>query len=254
MPWYEDSFGCDYLKLYNHRDQAEAQTNVRAVIDTLSPSKADPLLDLCCGAGRHLLALREFGFQNLFGLDLSGDLLHTARQKLAESNKQKKRHISLVQGDMRAIPSKNHFATILSFFTSFGYFQADKDNQAVLTTVHNALRPGGVFLLDYLNRERVISILVPRDQKPAPGGYVQNVRCLTEDCQRVEKTTTFITEEGQRRFHESVRLYSQPEMVGRFQKANFTNIRCYGTMDGEKFSPASKRLIVVGEKRNTPTR
>ncbi|MBS1250008.1 MAG: dTDP-3-amino-3,4,6-trideoxy-alpha-D-glucopyranose [Chloroflexi bacterium] len=250
MAWYEESFGRDYLKLYAHRDLAEARANVRAAVDTLSLAKEEPLLDLCCGAGRHLLVLREMGFQDLVGLDLSDELLQVTRQRLVESNTKSPSSVALVRADMRSIPYQNHFAGILSFFTSFGYFEADEDNQAVLTAAHRALRPGGVFLLDYLNQERVIANLVPRDEKNIPAGHVKNVRCLTEDCRRVEKTTTVTTEEGQSRFHESVRLYSSPEMAARFQKANFTNIRCYGALDGEKFTPQSERLILAGEKGN----
>ena len=251
MAWYEESFGSEYLKLYAHRNLDEARKNIHSILGFFPLSKEEPVLDLCCGAGRHLLVLRELGFCALTGLDLSAELLQEAGQKLAGQSLAAQTlagEVSLIRGDMRAIPYANHFAAILSLFTSFGYFKADEENQAVLVAAHRSLRPGGIFLLDYLNRERVIANLVPQDEKTIPGGHVQNLRCVTEDCLRIEKTTTVTVDGVERQFHESVRAYSQAEMVERFRAAGFGNIRCYGSVDGRKFTPESERLILVGEK------
>jgi len=245
-PWYEESFGREYLKLYTHRDLEEARANVEAIVELLALNPDAPLLDLCCGAGRYLFALREQGFNRLVGLDLSDELLSVAADKFARTNGHAP--IPLIQADMRAIPMKNHFATVLSLFTSFGYFQADRDNQAVLEAAYASLRPGGVFLLDYLNRDHLIENLIPRDEKPLPDGRVHNVRCLTDRCRRVEKTTTYIKSGTKRQFHESVRLYSQPEMVRRFRAAGFVDVRSYGTFQGDEFRPDSHRLILAGKK------
>lgn len=248
MAWYEESFGHEYLKLYAHRDLAKARANIHAILDCLPLSKEEPLLDLCCGAGRHLLVLQEIGFERLVGLDLSDTLLRVAASKLKAANTTSPTPVSLVRADMRYIPHKNHFAAVLSLFTSFGYFSEDAQNQAVLMAVHRALRPGGVFLLDYLNRDHLISNLVPRDEKPFPGGCVQNIRSLTADCRRVEKTITIITQGTQRQFRESVRLYTPAEMAERFRAAGFINIGCYGSLDGGEFTPESERLILVAKK------
>jgi ubiquinone/menaquinone biosynthesis C-methylase UbiE len=245
-PWYEESFGHEYLTLYTHRNLEEARTNVRSIVELLSLNPDAPLLDLCCGAGRYLLALREQGFNRLVGLDLSNDLLSVAVDKLARTNGHNP--IPLIQADMRAIPLENHFAAVLSLFTSFGYFQADRDNQAVLEAAHTSLKPGGIFLLDYLNRDHLIENLIPRDEKPLPDGRVHNVRCLTDQCRRVEKTTTYIKNGNKRQFRESVRLYSQPEMMRRFRAAGFVKVCSYGTFRGDEFTKDSRRLILVGKK------
>ena len=73
--WYEESFGREYLELYAHRDAAEARADIAAILCLLSPPKDEPLLDLCCGACRHVLILREMGFDQIVGLDLSAELL-----------------------------------------------------------------------------------------------------------------------------------------------------------------------------------
>ena len=250
--WYEDSFGYEYLELYAHRDVAEARADIEAVVRLLDPPRDEPLLDLCCGACRHVLVLREMGFTQLVGLDLSSELLEVAARDLAEDGTQSAQacaDVELVRSDMRQIPYENHFTTVLSLFTSFGYFERDEENQAVFEAVYRALRPGGKFLIDYMNRDYVIANLVERDEKVLPDRHIQNVRCLTDECRRVEKTTTVTTKGGQvREFHESVRMYAQSEMVCMLEGAGFTDVTCYGSLDGQACGPDSKRLILIVEK------
>lgn len=250
--WYEQSFGYEYLELYSHRDAAEARADIEAIVHLLDPPRDEPLLDLCCGACRHMLVLREMGFTQLVGLDLSSELLDVAARELANGTQPESAcaDVELIQSDMRQIPYENHFATVLSLFTSFGYFQQDEENWAVFDAVYRALRPGGRFLLDYLNRDYVVANLVERDEKVLPDRHIQNVRCLTDGCQRVEKTMIVTTQSGKvREFHESVRMYSQPEMVHMLEEAGFPSITCYGSLDGQACGPDSKRLILIAGKR-----
>jgi len=251
--WYEKSFGCEYLALYAHRDTAEARADIQAMIKLLSPPKDEPLLDLCCGACRHLLVLREMGFSQLVGLDLSEELLQVAAEHLADGDAESgeaPNRVRLVRADMRAIPYENYFATVLSLFTSFGYFENDEENRAVLKAVRRSLKPGGKFLMDYMNRDYVVSHLVERDEKVLPDRYVKNVRCLTDDCRRVEKTTTVIAKSGAKHeFNESVRLYSEAEMIEMLKAAGLVPLRSYGSLKGQDFGPESKRLVIVAEKK-----
>jgi len=231
--WYEESFGREYLDLYAHRDVAEAH---------------EPLLDLCCGACRHTLVLRQMGYTQLVGLDLSQELLEVGACEL-EADEAACSEVQLVCSDMREIPYENYFTTVLSLFTSFGYFERDEENQAVFKAVYRALRPGGCFLIDYMNRDYVIANLVERDEQVFSGRRVYNVRRLTEGQRRVEKTIRVVTDAGRaREFHESVRLYSEGEMRAMLEESGFQDITSYGSLDGQPYRPDSKRLIMVAIK------
>lgn len=243
-PWYEASFGAEYLELYAHRNEAEAHADVTAIINLIAPSPDRPLLDLCCGAGRHLASLLKLGFSALVGLDLSAELLQIARQRLPSDGR-----VALVRADMRAIPFRNRFTTVLSLFTSFGYFAQEAENQAVLCAVFRALEPKGVFLLDYMNCEWVIDHLVEQEQRTFPDRQLDIVRCLSEDCRRVEKRVVVTTADGrQRTFFESVRMYSAAEMIDMVRAAGFVNIWTYGSLRGECLTRDSARLIIVARK------
>jgi ubiquinone/menaquinone biosynthesis C-methylase UbiE len=252
-PWYEDSFGSEYLELYAHRDEEEARSDIEAVVRLMDPPREEPLLDLCCGACRHILVLREMGFTRIVGLDLSEELLEAGACELANEEVTASRRpcpgVELVQSDMREIPYEAYFATVLSLFTSFGYFESDRENVKVLSGVFRALRPGGKFLIDYLNRDYVIATLVERDEKTVADRHVENVRCLTDACRRVEKTTTVTDSDGNvRQFHESVRMYSRQEMIEMMRAAGFADVACYGSLDGDACSAESRRLILIAEK------
>lgn len=245
-PWYVRSFGLKYLDLYPHRDDAEAREDVRAIIDLIDPEKEEPLLDLGCGAGRHLLALHKAGFRRLSGLDLSGELLEVATERFATAGAE---GIELLHSDMRHIPYVEHFATILSMFTSFGYFEQDKENAAVLSAVSRALRPRGRFLIDYLNHDRVMAQLVHQEELVRDGRRFLIGRCLSGDRRRVEKTIQEIGPNGDKEvFHESVRMYTPSELERLLEEAGFAGVQRYGSLQGEPHRPESPRLILVAEK------
>jgi SAM-dependent methyltransferase len=252
MHWYESAFDLDYLARYPHRDDDEAQRDVEAILRLLRPDPAAPLLDLCCGAGRHLLALYAAGFRRLTGVDLSISLLDEARRRFALAGSSE---IELVRADMREIPFTDRFATVLSLFTSFGYFDADRENARVLRSAYGALRPGGRFLLDLMNRDWVLAHLVAEEETEVRGSPVRVRRSFDVDRQRVEKEVTPLSVGVDARpIRESVRLFTPNEVQEMLAESGFTGVRLYGSLAGETWSPESRRMIVVATRAEAGTR
>ena len=244
--WYKKSFGKTYLELYSHRNKEEASRDIENLVRWLSIPKDELLLDLCCGAGRHLIALHKIGYKQIIGLDLSEDLLKFAAFELSRAGAQ---NVKLIREDMRDIPYNNYFGVILSLFTSFGYFQHDEENKKVIEKVSKALKSEGIFVLDYINREYGIKNLVSQDVKQVGDKNLINIRHLSKDKKRIEKTTIIVTEDGRKQtFFESVRLYSINELETMIYESGFNNIKRYGSLSGERFTQDSKRLILVCEK------
>ncbi len=242
-PWYVESFGREYLDLYPTRDEAEARRDVAAILRLIAPPRKEPLLDLGCGAGRHLVALHEAGFTCLVGLDLSEELLEAAARRLAAVGAE---GVKLVHSDMRRIPSDGRFATILSLFTSFGYFPQDAENRAVLVGIRRTLRSDGKLLIDTLNPGFVTDHLVPREERMFSGRTLRIERWVDRDRRRVNKVTRVVEADGtRRRFEESVRMYGKDEFVEMLEQAEFKAVRTYGSLNGEPYGPGSERLILV---------
>jgi ubiquinone/menaquinone biosynthesis C-methylase UbiE len=245
-PWYESAFGREYLELYSHRNEQEARADVRAILDLIQPLRAAPLLDLGCGSGRHLLALCREGFADVTGLDLSRELLDVARERLQRAGCDSAR---LVLSDMRDIPFENHFATILSLFTSFGYFPTEREDARVLASALRSLRPDGVLLIDTLSREWTTDRLVPRDETTSNGTRFSVTRAISVDGTRVEKEVRVLDAAGaQRTYRESVRMYTVEELADMLKRAGFSEARFYGSLDGAAYDRTSRRLIAVARK------
>ena len=137
--WFEQWFGEEYLRLYPHRDDADAAEAV-ALIHGLRPLAGCQVLDLACGPGRHAAYLQGHGARTV-GLDLSLPLLTRARGRTAGT-------VALVRGDMRYLPFRGGtFDVVVNLFTSFGYFADDAQHQAVLTSAAALLRPRTPFAL-----------------------------------------------------------------------------------------------------------
>ena len=247
VTWYSKSFGRRYTELYAHRDQSEAGSDIEKVLRLLQLTDGLPILDLACGTGRHSLELAARGFE-VVGLDLSEELLEIAIASAAE----KGLSIRFIRGDMRAIPFESAFGCVLNFFTSFGYFIDEEDNLAVLAAIRRSLVPGGSFLIDHLNRERVRDNLVPVDSRNEGGRKITQRRRFIEESGRVEKTITVEDGVSRESYVESVRLYTREEFCDLVDRAGMRVVGVYGGLDGSEFGSASERMVVVGGRPDDP--
>lgn len=237
MAWYKEWFGNDYIDLYAHRDADEAERHVRFVTEHLDPENAKRVLDLACGAGRHTAALRKRGFPTL-GIDLSVTLLaHPPRVPSASA-------------DMRRLPfGDRSFDVVLNFFTSFGYFERERENFQVLEEIVRVLEPGGRFLIDFLNREPVIANLRARETQHIADRTVDIERWYDQGSRRINKRMR-LQEPGQapKTFIESVRAYSAEEITIGLRWAGLEADRLFGNFSGEPYRRDSERLIIVGHR------
>ena len=236
MAWYKEWFGEKYLELYAHRDAHEAERHIDFVDKVFDDHKPNAVLDLACGAGRHTEALRRRGYRAL-GVDLSLTLL--AQEP----------GLPRVAGDMRSLPFVDgSFDWILNFFTSFGYFERERENFEVLEELVRLLNPGGCFLIDLFNREKVVSELVASETQESEGQRVEIERWYDEEAQRVNKKIRLVGSSGEETFVESVRAYREDEVTIGLQWAGLEVSGIYGNFDGEAFQRDSQRLILVGRK------
>jgi len=239
MAWYKEWFGEEYLELYAHRNADEADRHLDFVERHLAPKLPKPVavLDLACGAGRHTQALRNRGYRT-FGIDLSLTLLaHPTR-------------VPSTAGDMRQLPFKEStFDWVLNFFTSFGYFERERENFRVLEEIARVLAPGGRFLIDFLNRDVVIAGLKPQEEQTIAGRKVSIERWYDEDTRRINKRMRLETPgKPNRTYIESVRAYSRDEVTIGARWAGLQVDALYGNFSGEPFDRDSQRLILVGQK------
>lgn len=235
--WYERWFGEDYLALYPHRDERDAAAVIGLLERKLAGSPQERILDLACGSGRHTRPLRRLGWSA--GLDLSPVLLRLARANDAEG--------PYVRADMRVLPFANgSFSLITNLFTSFGYFESDEEHAVVLAEVHRVLRPGGRFVLDYLNPPNVRRTLVPLDKREVNGAVIEQRRSITADGRFVVKKIT--SRSDGRSFVERVRLFEPDDLRAMLRGAGLTVAAEFGDYEGAPLSADSPRAILFSER------
>jgi len=233
MNWYETAFRKEYLDLYYHRDDKAAKGEVEFAAKALGLRDNSLVLDIACGGGRHARALEALGHR-VVGLDLSADLLAGAEG------------LPRVRADMRALPFAGSFDAATSFFTSFGYFD-EAGNRAVLRAAADALRPGGAYMLDYLNAVLVGRHLVPESQEER-GGRTYRVQRRIEDGRVLKHVRIEGNGDAPVEYTESVRLYLHNDLQAMLVEAGLSPVASYGDFDGRDFTTDAPRCIVVAKK------
>ncbi len=242
--WFRDWFGEEYLAIYPHRDEREAEEAVRLFLAAAPPPPVAGVLDVACGAGRHLRELLAAGVPAV-GLDLSRELLRRARGASPRAR--------VVRADMRSLPfADGAFAGVTSFFTSFGYFESRDEDARVVAEMRRVLRPGGSFMLDFLNADRVRADLVASDEFEVRGHRVVQTRWIDGDVVtkriRIEESAR-TGARGARTFEERVRLYEAGDLDSILSAAGLSADARFGDYAGGPFGPASPRLILAGHAR-----
>lgn len=155
MGWYKDWFGTRYYALlYGHRDEEDAARWVRSILQRWSPAPGSALLDLACGRGRHARYFMEAGL-SVTGVDLSPQSIAEARRSVPGAR--------FLVHDMRVPLDLGGFDLVTCLFTSMGYSLDPEDDRAVFRTVAGSLRPGGRFVLDFMNSSLVLDRLVTEE-------------------------------------------------------------------------------------------
>ncbi len=236
--WFRHWFGEEYLRLYPHRDQAEAAAAVRLHLEVSGPPRGRSL-DLACGEGRHLRELRRAGIDAV-GLDLSLPLLRLARRSQTPP-------FLLVRADMRSLPFRRaSFGVVTSFFTSFGYFAEASDDVGAALEIRRVLQPEGRFLLDYLNAAQVRAALVPEETLDLDGGSVHVTRSIEGDAV-VKRMRIWSGQGGRPSEHlERVRLYAPADLEALLASAGLVTTHRFGDYEGSPFEATSARLVLAG--------
>ena len=239
--WFHQSFDSLYPIVYAHRTIHAAKAEALFSVKATHLTKRDTVLDLCCGNGRHMAHLMSYAGR-VAGLDYSPHLLEMARQFLGPESE-------LVRGDMRSLPFDGVFDAIFNYFTSFGYFQTDAENLAVVEGVARSLKHDGRFFIDYLNRSHTERNLQPSSIRNHEGYEIREERWIDVHLHRINKTTK-VVKEGRAisEMGESVKLYTANEFSALLAEGGLIVDSVYGDYDGAAWDEDAPRMIVVGRK------
>ena len=243
--WFADeSFWRDWYPWMFPEDRfAAAAEQVDRIVELTGIGSGD-VLDLCCGPGRHSIALTRRGF-TVVGVDRTEFLLDKARQRAADEGAD----VEWVSSDMRDFVRPSSFDLAINMFTSFGYFEHEEDDLRVLRNIHESLRPGGRFLIDVISKEYLARVFQPTSAYEDERGnmFVQRHE-IVDGWTRIRNRWVLVTGDRARSFSFEHAVYSGGELKVRLLEAGFADVAIYGGLDGRAYDNDVQRLVAVASK------
>ncbi len=248
--WWQTFFDDDYAAYGLANDPPEIiERSVNLIIRALELRPGHTVFDQCCGIGRISIPLAQRGIQ-IIGVDLVESYVRTARQRATEANLPCEFHV----GDACNFVSPRPCDAAINWFTSFGYTPDDEHNILTLRRVFESLKPGGRFLMDYLNVPGVMANFrashVDRPTAPALANVIVIHETRPDFLKgMIDSDWTFLYPDGRRITRRvSTRAYMPHEIVSLLRRCGFEDIHLLGSADGEPFERTSRRCIVLATR------
>lgn len=239
--WFENWFDTDYYHLlYRHRDDEEAHHFIDALLAHLNPQPGQKALDLACGRGRHSVYLNSKHI-DVTGVDLS-------KSSIAFAKKHENETLHFEVQDMRKSMGQNKYDYIFNLFTSFGYFENSDDDVLVLKNIYAALKPGGIFIFDFLNTNLVKNAQGTHTKLILDGVEFEITKEISQN--NVIKHIHINDRGTQVDFHEKVKLIEVDWFKQAFEKTGFTIQSIFGNYKLQPYNEKSERLIILAKKTN----
>ena len=238
--WFKSWFNSPYYHiLYNARNQEEAELFIDNLCNFLKPAPDSKMLDIACGKGRHSVYLNKKGF-DVTGTDLSYASIRFAK-------KFENPTLQFFVHDMRNLFYINYSDFAFNLFTSFGYFDTDKDHINALKSFAKSLKKDGLLVMDYMNSDKIARNLVPNEVKVIGEITFTISRKIVDS--KIIKSIAFSDKSQNFSFTEEVRAFRLTDFERLFAAAGLQISRTFGDYDLNPFDVnQSDRLIIICKK------
>ena len=234
LKWSQNWVNSPYYHiLYKHRDDTEAQGFLDRLAAYLKINSSQKILDLACGRGRHSVYLNKKGFK-VVGVDLSEENISFAKKTCSSS-------LSFAIHDMRQTIEGCSFEIILNLFTSFGYFEEERENLLVLQSMKKMLTENGLIVIDFLNS----CLIQPGEKETQIDGISFFEKKTITDHWIIKEIRV---EDNSQVFHfaEQVRKYTLDDFYKMSEVVGLKIIRTFGNYYLDPYNKdLSERLIMI---------
>jgi SAM-dependent methyltransferase len=212
MAWWETFFDDDYLRIWEGWEAPEkTERETAGLWEVLGLHPGSRVLDAPCGYGRITRALAVRGGRVL-GVDQSSALLAEAERRRGDLTSEQLRYR---RHDLRAPLDEGGFDAALNIYSSLGY-GSEADDLAILRTLRDAVRPGGLVFVETNHRD---SVIIGLSRSASHGHRLPDGTLLVEEPRfdqltgRIETTWYWSGPGGSGQKSASFRMYSATELV-----------------------------------------
>jgi len=237
-----------FEKVCETKTQIDALSRIFAAYNLARGSR---VLDLCCGNGRHAIALGRRGYRVL-GIDFSRPLITMAKENLEKERNGGK--VEFIIGDARRMPLKRKpmFNAVISMTNSLAIFPEDV-NKDLLSQVKELTAPNGVLIFDVYNKDFVIQRFKSLEQIFTKDEYkVRQLGTIDLKESKLKVTWKIYKKENDKsdfkyantvnfNFH----LYSVNDLICLVKAAGWQHEQAYGGFDLQPITENSKRIVLV---------
>jgi ubiquinone/menaquinone biosynthesis C-methylase UbiE len=242
IPWYQEFFN-DFRPYFGLVSQKTTNKQVRYLIKKLKIKPGMSFLDCPCGFGRMSVPIAKKGIKVV-----ASDL---CREYLDELNVKAKRaglKIETHHSDMRTIDFKNRFDAAGNLWTSFGYFENERDNLLALKKMYQALKPGGRFCLHVINRDWIMAHYSDTDWQEIAGVLYTEKRQFDFATSINRGVWTFHKDGKSNSYNVDIRMYSYHELIAMFRKVGFVDIEGFSSTEDAPITQHTMMQWVFGVK------
>lgn len=238
--WFQYWFNSPYYHiLYSQRNDEEAEFLIDNLSAYLKPSIDSKILDIACGRGRHANYLNKKGY-DVTGIDLSEQSIKYAQQF-------EQKHLHFFVHDMRKLFYINYFDLSLNLFTSFGYFETEKDHVNALKSFRKGLKKDGTLIIDYFNTIKILKNLAHQEIKNMEGIEFQIKKFVADG--QIIKHINFEHKGKAFAFEERVKAFTLEDFKRMLLKSGLQITAKFGDYALNEFDEdKSDRLILICKK------
>jgi SAM-dependent methyltransferase len=248
---FEDELAKYYDVMRQYRDYGRECCFVDNLIKRESPT-AKRVLDICCGTGEHATRMARLGYE-VTGVDQSQDMLDIAVDKATKSGLT----IDFICRDIFGLGIKEKFQVAYCLGYTFLYMTTDSDVRRFLKAVRDALLPGGLFLVDFIN-----GVSLSKDFDKDEFIYQHKDATIRQhdrwflDKKRGVKHLDFEYEitDNDGRVHrisagEDVKIFYEDEVQNLLSRCGFSDVESFGDYNLERNRADNPYIVIVSGKK-----
>jgi len=135
----------------------------------------------------------------------------------------------------------------LNLFTSFGYFDTEKDHVNALKSFRKSIKDDGRLVIDYFNTQKILKNLTHRETKTVEGIDFDIHKFISDG--KIIKNINFEHKSKHFAFEERVQAFTLEDFTRMFEKSGLAIDATFGNYNLDAFDlNKSDRLIFVCKK------